>query len=82
MLRIWEAATLDEIDRDPATHASMFRLGQLRNKEERYAEAEAILKRLLSLLPHGHPDIAKIESEIKVALTGQGKPPGIGHPLE
>ncbi len=77
VLRIRKAATLDEIDHDPVTHASMFRLGQMRNREERYAEAEAILKRLLTLLPHGHPDIAKIESEIKVALTGQGKPPDI-----
>ena len=77
VLRIRKAATLDEIDHDPATHASMYRLGQMRNEEERYAEAEAILQRLLELLPHGHPDIDKTVSEIKVALKGQGKPPDI-----
>ena len=75
VLRIWDAATLDEIERHPATYTSMYRLGQMRNREERYAEAESVLRRLLSLLPHGHRDIDKTLSEIKLALAGQGKPP-------
>ena len=74
VLRIWTAATIDEIDKHPGTYMSMLRLGQMWNKEERYAEAEAVLRRLLSRLPQGHRDIDKTLSEINVARNGQGKP--------
>ena len=83
VLRLWEAAAFDEIDRHPATLDSMLRLGRLRNEQERYAEAQAILRRLLQLqeeqLPADHEDIVQTRAEIETAIRGngevQGKPP-------
>jgi WD40 repeat protein len=85
ILRLWEAAPLEEIDRYPGTLDSLFRLGQLRNEQGRFTEAEAILRRSLQLqekqLPADHADILRTRAELEAAVRGQGEahgkpPPG------
>ena len=83
VLRIWEAAPDYEIDRHSASLDSMFRLGRSRSEQERYAESEAILARLLQLqeqLPQPIPqDISETKRELEMAIRGKvrssGKPP-------
>ena len=79
VLQIWEAATSDEIDRDLATHKSMLRLAEMRNKAARYADAEAILKRLLDIqrkhLGADHPVSEKVKAELDFAIKEQGTSP-------
>jgi WD40 repeat protein len=76
-LRIHDAATLAEIDRHPLTLRSMFRLGALRNRERRFGEAEAILRRTLSLqkqtLSRGDAQISQTRKQLAVAIDGRRK---------
>ena len=80
VLRLWEAAPLEKIDRYPETLDSLFRLGQLRHEQQRYGEAEAILRRLLQLqekqLPTDHEDIVQTRAELESAIRDKGGPPG------
>ena len=73
-LRIWEAAPLEQIDRDPQTLRAMYRLGTTRNQERRFADAKVILVRTLLLqqnwLPKNDKDIAKTQAQIAVAVEG------------
>ena len=75
VLRLWEAAPLAEIERYAPTLEAMFRLGELRMREERYVDAESILVSLLQLqqkrLPSGHDDISRTKAEIKKAVESK-----------
>ena len=77
VLRIWKAPSLDRIDRHPLTLRSMFRLGASRNVQERYSDAEPILRHTLSrqqaTLSSGHPHVLKTRAELQVALKGRRK---------
>ena len=76
-LQIWEAATLDQIDRHPQTLRALYRLGVTQNLEGRYAESEATLRRLLSLqertLPVNSAEISKTQAELDIAIERQRK---------
>ena len=87
VLRLWKAASFEEIEAYPTTLESMFRLGQLRMSEDRYEDAERILVTLLKLqqeqLPSGHGDIERTRAEIKKAVQAQrvtAHPPPNGDP--
>ena len=77
VLRLWEAASFEEIASYPRTHEAMLRLGKLRIQEERYSEAEAVLVRLLELqqkhLSAGHGDIERTRRQIALAVQGQSR---------
>jgi WD40 repeat protein len=77
-LRIWKAATLEQIDRHPQTLRALFRLGVAQNRERRFAEAEATLRRV-SDLQHERGasalEISQTRKQIARALEGQGKLP-------
>ena len=49
VLRLRHAAAFDEIENYPMTRVSMLRLGELRNKEGRFEDAEMILQKLFHL---------------------------------
>ena len=75
-LRIRGAATLEQIDRHPLTLRSLFRLGVAQNRERRFAEAEATLRRVFVLQTERDAaalEISQTEDEIAKALEGQGK---------
>ena len=75
-LRIWEAATLEQVDRHPLTLRSLFRLGVAQNREKRFAEAEATLRRVFDLQIERDAnalEISQTEDEITKAREGQGK---------
>ena len=84
-LRVWKAAPLHEIASYPPTLESMLRLGELRNEQARFAEAEAILRKLLQLqqqtLPGASPEVLRTRAALQAALQGQrdlaasGQPP-------
>ena len=80
VLRLYHAASFEEIDRHPGTLDAMFRLGRLRNDKERFSQAEAILRRLLQLqenhLPAGHEDIVRTRAELESAIRGKGESEG------
>ncbi len=79
VLRLWKASTFEEIERHPLTLRSMRSLGAVHNKQERYAKAETILRRTLSLqaetLPSDHPELLRTRSEIANTLRGQNRWP-------
>ena len=83
ILRVWEAAPFEKIDRHPGTLDSLLRLGRLRNEQERFAEAEAILRRRLQRLekqlPASHKDIIQTHAALETAIRGkaesEGRPP-------
>ena len=75
MLRLWEAASFEEIESLPPTREAMFRLGTLRMSEDRYEEAERIfvtlLKRQKKHLPPGHDDVERTQAEIEKAVEAK-----------
>ena len=81
VLRLWKAAPFDQIETHPQTLEAMYRLGELRNREDRCVEAEAILVSLLQRqrkqLPTGHSDIERTKSQIALALKGQNRLPAV-----
>ena len=73
-LRIWEAAPLDQIDRDPQTLRAMCRLGRTQNQERRYARAKSTLERTLQLQQEspsmGAKEIAQTREQLAIAVQG------------
>ena len=80
VLRLRDALPLAEIDRDPDTLQYLLLLSQRRIQQGRYAEAEAILNRILKmrkLLPDVEQEMPHIRQALGMTLTGQGKIPVI-----
>ena len=84
VLRLWEAAPLDEIDSYPPTLESVLRLAQLRNSQDKFVEAESILRRLLRLHRKRLNDgaIERVRQAITASLDGQNRIPKIVQQVE
>ncbi len=73
-LRIWGAAPLEQIDRDPQTHRALYRRGRRENRERRHADAKATLEHTLRLqqkrLPKNAIDISMTREQLDFAIEG------------
>ena len=82
VLKIWRAASLDHVDRDPRTIRSLYRLGLSQGSQGNHLKALTTLRRALALqekaLPSNHPDILKTRAEIaairKADIKNSGTP--------
>ncbi len=84
-LNLWKAAPFSVIDKHPLTIRSIVDLASLRIAQQKYADAEVILRRAYqkqhTILPGDHPDLAKTRNMIRETWDGQGKlPVFVKHP--